>query len=96
MKKRIERVSPHQNGKVFGVLMACSSCLFVVPMSVIFMLAPTPPGQPKPPAFLFLAFPLLYLVFGYFFVAAACWFYNQLVPHLGGFEFEEAPADNGA
>lgn len=89
MKRQIERVSPHQNGKVFGVLMALWSCLFVLPMSAIMMIVPAPAGQPKPPAFLFLVFPIFYLVFGYFFVAFGCWIYNQLFPHIGGFEFEE-------
>lgn len=31
MKKQIKRMSPHQNGKVFGVLMAIASLVFVVP-----------------------------------------------------------------
>jgi hypothetical protein len=41
MKKQIRRVSPHQNGKVFGVLMAVSSLIFLLPMFV-FMFASMP------------------------------------------------------
>jgi len=33
MKKQIRRMSPHQNGKVAGILMAVSSLIFFVPFS---------------------------------------------------------------
>ena len=34
MKQQIKRLSPHQNGKVFGVICALGSLLFIIPMSI--------------------------------------------------------------
>ncbi|MFC3148473.1 hypothetical protein [Piscinibacterium candidicorallinum] len=92
MKKQIRRLSPHQNGKVAGVLMAVASLVFVIPMSVMFSLfAPSPmPGQMHfgPSIGMILLFPVMYLVFGYVMVAVACALYNALFGFLGGFEYE--------
>lgn len=86
MKKQIARFSPHQNAKVFAVLMAVSSLVFLVP----FMLMATSfgPKGSAPPAFFFLAVPLGYLVFGYVSVVIGCWFYNLMFRYIGGIEFE--------
>ncbi|MDE2142953.1 MAG: hypothetical protein KGJ84_11135 [Elusimicrobia bacterium] len=96
MKRQIERLSPHQNGKVFGVLMAVSSLAFVVPMSLILMLVPTLPGQGRPPAFVFLLFPIMYLVMGYVMTAVGCLVYNFFFDYIGGIEFDVSAADGGA
>ncbi|MCM2307991.1 MAG: hypothetical protein NDI91_11085 [Sulfuritalea sp.] len=93
MKVQIARLSPHQNAKVFAVLMALSSLLFVVPMGIAFLFIPTgvdPQGNPipGPPMFLFLLFPLLYLVMGYVMVVVACVFYNFMFKYVGGIEYE--------
>lgn len=37
MKKKLNRLSPHQNGKVFGILMAVASLLVMVPISAIML-----------------------------------------------------------
>lgn len=86
MKKQIERFSPHQNAKVFAVLMAVSSIVFVVP----FMLMATAfgPEGSAPPMFFFLGLPVAYLVFGYLSVVIGCWFYNFMFRFIGGIEFE--------
>jgi drug/metabolite transporter (DMT)-like permease len=86
MKQQVARLSPHQNGKVFGVLMALLSLVFVVPFSLSFAFAPSDPNAP--PAWLFMLFPLLYLVMGYLTVAVACWLYNVMFKHIGGIEYE--------
>jgi|SRR6266849_3004531 len=92
MKKQIKRLSPHQNGKVFGVLMAVTSLLFVVPMFAIILFSMPDVdqhgNQVNFPKFLILLFPILYLVFGY--LATAIWsvIYNFLFKYIGGFEFE--------
>lgn len=92
MKKQIKRLSPHQNGKVFGVLMAASSLVFVVPMFLfMFVAAPGVDQHGNPVTFpkgLILIFPILYLVFGYVATAAASAIYNLTFKYIGGFEFE--------
>lgn len=93
MKVQISRLSPHQNGKVFGVLMALSSLLFVIPMVIVFSLVPAGVDAhgnqiPKPSAALFLLFPVMYLVMGYAMVAIGCKFYNFMFKYIGGIEFE--------
>ena len=92
MKKQISRLSPHQNGKVVGVLSAVLAVLFVVPMFLVmnFFIAPADRyGQAAsfPPVML-LIFPVLYLIMGYIATAIACALYNLLARFIGGFEFE--------
>ena len=93
MKIQIARLSPHQNAKVFAVLMAIGSLVFVVPMFVAFQFIPPgvdARGNPvNPPSTAFvLLFPFIYLVMGYLMVVAGCWLYNIMVRFLGGFEYE--------
>jgi hypothetical protein len=85
MKQQVARLSPHQNGKVFGVLAGVSSLVFLVPF-VLFFSAFGPRGGP--PTVMFLLMPLFYLVFGYVSVAVGCVIYNFLVRYTGGVEFE--------
>ena len=88
MKMQIARLSPHQNGKVFGVLAAISSLILMVPFLLIFA-ATMPSGTPGvPPAYSFLFLPLAYLVFGYLSVAVGCLLYNLLFRAVGRIEFE--------
>jgi hypothetical protein len=86
MKQQVARFSPHQNGKVFAVLMAVSSLVFLVPFGLI-AVASAPEGA-KAPFLMFLALPLLYLVLGYASVAVGCAFYNFMFKYVGGIEFE--------
>lgn len=86
MKQQIARFSPHQNGKVFAILMAVGSLVFVIPFTLIAM-ASAPP-EARPPALFMLAMPVLYLVMGYISVAVGCWVYNVLFKHIGGIEYE--------
>lgn len=93
MKNQIARFSPHQNGKVFAVLMALSSLLFVVPMAIAFAFIPAgfdANGNPlpQPPVAMFLLFPILYLIMGYIMVAVGCVFYNFMFKYIGGIEYE--------
>jgi len=93
VKIQIARFSPHQNAKVFAVLMAIGSLVFVVPMFVAFQFMPSgvdAHGNPvNPPSAAFaLLFPFIYLVMGYVMVVVGCWMYNVMVRFLGGFEYE--------
>lgn len=88
MKKQIKRLSPHQNGKVFGVLMALGSLVFVIPMTLAFSFMPMPQGQSGPPAFFVMLLPIVYLVMGYLTEAVGCLIYNYAFRFLGGIEYE--------
>lgn len=99
MKKQIKRLSPHQNGKVFGILIAIATLPFLIPMMIMFSFTGAEFDQTNnsgtfPGLFLLIA-PLMYLVFGYISVAIACLLYNFIQRFTGGFEFEvtELPAE---
>jgi len=86
MKQQVQRLSPHQNAKVFAVLMAVGSLIFLIPFSLV-MLA-SAPEQARPPVFLFVAAPLMYLVMGYLMTVVGCALYNFMFKYIGGIEFE--------
>jgi hypothetical protein len=92
MKKQISRLSPHQNGKVVGVLMAVASLVLVVPMFLLMMFSIPALDQHGSPAtfpkYLVILFPFLYLVVGYVSTAIGCAVYNMLFDYIGGIEFE--------
>ena len=91
MKQQIARLSPHQNGKVFAVLMAVTSLIFLIPFFLLFSaFGPSQPGGP--PMLMILVLPVLYLIFGYISVAIGCAIYNLVYKFVGGIEFE-AKAD---
>lgn len=92
MKKQIKRLSPQQNGKVFGVLMAVGSLVFLVPMFLVMLfVVPDVDQYGNPvifPRILVIVFPVFYLVFGYLAIAIGSALYNFLFKFIGGFEFE--------
>ena len=92
MKKQISRLSPHQNGKVFGILLAIASLPMFIPFVGMSFLQPEM-STGFPIGFIFL-FSILYLVFGYLSVAIVCLVYNVLVKYIGGFEFEVKDASS--
>lgn len=92
MKKQIKRLSPHQNGKVFGILMAVSSLFLFMPMALM-MSAIGPQVDQNGneivfPMALFIAMPVFYAIFGYIFTAIGCALYNFMFKYIGGLEFE--------
>jgi len=91
MKQQIARLSPHQNGKVFAVLMALGSFVFLVPVMV--MASFMAPSESTPSAFMFLVLPVVYLVLGYLTVAFGCALYNLMFKSIGGIEFESEASD---
>ncbi len=88
MKQQVVRFSPHQNGKVFAILMAISSLVFFVPFALIGILA-MPKGA-GPSLIMMIFLPLGYLIFGYLSIAVGCWFYNLMFKYIGGIEYESA------
>lgn len=97
MKKQIARLSPHQNGIVFGILFAVTSLLFFVPMFLVMMaIFPAVDQQGNPidkPYFMLAVFPVFYLVMGYLMVAAVSAIYNFLFRYVGGIEYEARDQD---
>ena len=95
MKTQISRLSPHQNGKVFGVMLAVTTLIVGVPFfTLMFFVGPGTDDEGKKAVWeLTLFFPyifaLVYLVFGYFFAWVASTAYNFLYKYIGGFEFEQ-------
>lgn len=85
MQMQIARFSPHQNGKVFGVLTAIVSFIFLVPFTLVALA--TAPKDAAPPVFVLLLLPLVYMLLSYAMVAVGCWLYNRLFRHIGGIEF---------
>jgi membrane protein YdbS with pleckstrin-like domain len=86
MKQQVSRLSPHQNGKVFAVLMAISSLIFLIP--AILIMASTMPGGAGPTWMMLLLMPLMYLVLVYIMVSLSCLIYNAVFKFIGGIEFE--------
>ncbi len=94
MIRQIMKLSPHQNGKVFGVLTAVATLpMFLCTMVPMLFMIPQvdQAGNPVNFAFpmgFFMIMPVFYLVFTYLFVAFGCWLYNRFFRFIGGFEFE--------
>lgn len=92
MKIIIKRFPPHQNAKVFAVLTAITSLVFLVPMAIVMSLTfPEADQQGNPinfPFGTFLLMPILYLVLGYISAFIGASIYNYLYGLIGGLEFE--------
>jgi hypothetical protein len=92
MKKQISRFSPHQNAKVFGILMAVGSLVFVLPFfSIAMLFGPDVDQHGNPvnfPKFMLILFPILYLVVGYLMTVIGCALYNFFFRYIGGIEYE--------
>ena len=84
-KRQIKRLPPHQNAKVFAVLFAVTSLVFVLPFALF--ASAMPGGNPFGGMFILLA-PLIYLVIGYLMTAVWCLIYNLLAKYTGGIEYE--------
>ncbi len=102
MKRQIKRFSPHQNGKVFAVLMALSFLPIFIPMMIImtFMVPNVDPnGNPVEfPKMMFALMPLFYLVIGYISTAIGSLIYNFIArfKFIGGFELEFKEEEPGS
>jgi hypothetical protein len=86
MKQQVSRLTPHQNAKVLGILIALLSLVFSVPLFLVSLAAG--PQENGPPAFIFLLLPVMYLFVGYLSVAGGCLLYNFLFKYIGGIEYE--------
>jgi len=96
MKSQISRLSPHQNGEVFGIMLAATALIVGVPLfTSTFFMGPSVDEQSKPltsPLFLLFVpfiFAIMYSIFGYLTVWIGSAVYNLLFKYIGGFEFEQ-------
>ena len=92
MKKQIKRLSLHQNGKVFAILMTVGAIIIFIPMSIVMSyIGPQVDQHGNPiefPIVMFAILPFFYLIFGYIFTVIACAIYNYFFRFIGGIEFE--------
>ena len=89
MKQQISRLSPHQNGKVAGVLVAVLSLIVVIP---VFLLASmTGAGTQGMPLWAIFIAPVIYLIVGYIATVIWCALYNVITPMTGGIEYDANP-----
>jgi hypothetical protein len=87
LTKRISRIAPWSAGRLFAVIYFFLSLLFVIPMALIWTIAPIPAAS-KPPfgPGMLVIFPFLYAGAGLLFVALACAIYNLAAKFVGGVE----------
>ena len=97
MKTQIIRLSPHQNGKVAGIILALLSLFAAVPLFLGLLFSEpsvaTDMDRHRPPAFLPLLFPVGYFISGYLITVIYCALYNAMFRFIGGFEFEARSQD---
>ena len=87
MRHRVTRLSPHQNGKVWGIILAIVSLVFLLPF-LLLARAFQPAGTAGAPLWVGLVAPIFYLIFGYIGTAIGCLIYNALIPLTGGIEYD--------
>lgn len=96
MKLQVAYLTPHQNGKVMGIISAVTSLVFAVPIFLLISVL-APAAEEALPFGVVLLFPVMYLVMTYLMVAIGCMVYNAIVRYTGGLEYEAAqpPAAEG-
>jgi hypothetical protein len=98
VKVQIQRLSPHQNGKVVAVLAVVVSLPLFVLMALLMWFGGPQLNQhgaaPAFPIFMFVVLPFFYLIFAYITVAIVCAIYNFFFSVIGGFEFDLTEQDD--
>jgi hypothetical protein len=98
VKVQIQRLSPHQNGKVVAVLMVVVSLPLFLLMALLMWFGGPQLNQhgtaPAFPIFMFVVLPFFYLIFAYITVAIVCAIYNFFFSVIGGFEFDLTEQDD--
>jgi subtilase family serine protease len=93
MKTQISRLSPHQNGKVFGILMAVTTLAVGVPIfTLMFFMNPSVAEKSRASNVVLFApciVAIVYLILGYVTGLIGSAIYNILYKYIGGFEFEQ-------
>lgn len=97
--KTIKKFSPHKTALTFACVMAVSSLIFLIPMSLVFLNAPMTDANGNPvsgamPFGMMIAMPFLYLVMGYIMTIIGAWIYNWVAGFTGGIQFELTESDD--
>ena len=91
--RSITKLSAHKTALTFACVMALSSLIFIIPMSLVFLNAPMYDGHGNRingaiPVGFMLAMPFLYLILGYIMTVIGAWIYNFVSKFTGGIRFE--------
>jgi hypothetical protein len=84
MNRQIVRIAPWQAGKVSAVVYFAMGVLIAIPLTLMSIFVPPPPGQPKLGIGFAVALPFLYALAGLVFVPFGCWLYNIAARLVGG------------
>ena len=85
MNKCLSRIAPWQAAKLFAVIYFLLSFVFIVPLFLTMIIAPTRAGPgPHFSPTLLIFFPFLYALVALIFVPLACWIYNLAAGIVGG------------
>ena len=103
MLKTITKFSAHKTALTISIVMAAVSLIFLIPMSLFFMVIPSVGGGDAVSEFMpftmLLVMPAMYLVFGYIMTLAWTYIYNWVSTFTGGIQFtirdesEEEPTE---
>jgi hypothetical protein len=93
MKKQITSISPFQTAKVVALLYFVISLPFVLFVGLMFSRSPAP-MPPMMGVGMMVAFPFLYLIFGFIFTIIGAWVYNLVAQWVGGIEFTTTEIEN--
>lgn len=91
--KSIKKFSIHKTALTFACVMALSSLIFIIPMSLAFLNMPMVDAHGNSvssvmPVGVMFALPFLYLIMGYVMTAIGAWIYNIVSKYTGGIQFE--------
>lgn len=93
MKKQITNISPFQTAKVVALLYFAISLPLVLLMGLMFSMSPNP-MPPMAGVGVMVAFPFIYLIFGFIFTIVGAWAYNLVAKWVGGIEFTTTEIEN--
>jgi len=91
--KTITKFSPHKTALTMACVMALSSLIFLIPMSLALLAAPMTDANGNSvdaslPFGFMVAMPFLYLIIGYIMTIIGAWLYNFVSKYTGGIQFE--------
>ena len=97
--RTIKKFSPHKTALTFACVMALSSLLFIIPMSLVFLNAPMTDSSGNAvnagmPLGMMIGMPFIYLIMGYIMTIIGAWLYNWVSKYTGGFQFELSENDD--